>query len=138
MYFEKGTYDVYSLSNPRGLKRHPYRDTAPDSSGVLATTAVIPVDTTRSLQVPEEVRPQVGEGGSIYRTPQGFRSSSEVTRTGDTSFVAPPISIAALLDSASYSLPDTSEFSVKKYKVSFTPDYIARPSIGWRPSHVGM
>ena len=39
-----------------------------------------PFDTTRSLQVREEVRPQVGEGGSIYRTPQGFRSSSEVAR----------------------------------------------------------
>jgi Tol biopolymer transport system component len=137
VYFEKGTYDVYSLSNPRGLKRQPYRNTAPDSSGVLATTAVIPVDTTRSLQVPEEVRPQVGEGGSIYRTPQGFRSSSEVARTGDTSFVAPPVSIAALLDSASYSLPDTSEFSVKKYKISFSPDYIARPSIGYARDNFG-
>jgi Tol biopolymer transport system component len=137
VYFEKGTYDVYSLSNPRGLKRQPYRDTVPDSSGVLATTAVIPVDTTRSLQVPEEVRPQVGEGGSIYRTPQGFRSSSEVTRTGDTSFVAPPVSIAALLDSASYSLPDTSEFSLKKYKISFSPDYIARPSIGYARDNFG-
>jgi Tol biopolymer transport system component len=137
VYFEKGTYDVYSLSNPRGLKRKPYRDTAPDSSGVLATTAVIPVDTTRSLQVPEDVRPQVGEGGSIYRTPQGFRSSSEVTRSGDTSFVPPPVSIAALLDSASYSLPDTSEFSVKKYKISFSPDYIARPSIGYARDNFG-
>ena len=80
VYFEKGKYDVYTLSNPRALKRQPYRNEAPDSSGVLASTSVAPVDTTRSLQVPEDVRPQVGEGGSIYRTPQGFRSSSEVAR----------------------------------------------------------
>src|SRR5215210_3148208 len=60
VYFEKGKYDVYTLANPRGLKRTPYRQTAPDSSGLLASTTAIPVDTTRSLQVPEKVPPQVG------------------------------------------------------------------------------
>src|SRR5215210_7812794 len=60
VYFEKGKYDVYTLANPRSLKRTPYRQTAPDSSGLLASTTAIPVDTTRSLQVPEKVPPQVG------------------------------------------------------------------------------
>jgi Tol biopolymer transport system component len=137
VYFEKGKYDVYTLSNPRSLKRAPYERQAPDSSGLLASTTPTPVDTTRSLQVPEEVRPQVGEGGSIYRTPQGFRSSSEVGRTGDSTFVAPPLSIAALLDSAAFNLPDTSEFTVKDYRVSFSPDYVARPSIGYARDNFG-
>jgi Tol biopolymer transport system component len=135
VYFEKGKYDVYTLSNPRSLKRQPYQQQAPDSSGLLASTAPPAADTT--LQVPEEVRPQVGEGGSIYRTPQGFRSSSEVGRTGDSAFVAPPLSIAALLDSAAYSLPDTSEFTIKNYRVSFSPDYVARPSIGYARDNFG-
>jgi Tol biopolymer transport system component len=137
VYFEKGKYDVYTLSNPRSLKREPYRTETPDSSGVLASATPPAADTARSLQVREDVRPQVGEGGSIYRTPQGFRSSSEVGRTGDTAFVAPPVSIAALLDSASYSLPDTSEFTVKNYRVSFSPDYVARPSIGYARDNFG-
>lgn len=137
VYFEKGKYDVYTLSNPRSLKRQPYQRVVPDSSGLLASAAAMAVDTTRSLQVPEEVRPQVGEGGSIYRTPQGFRSSSQVGRVGDTAFVAPPVSIAALLDSANYSLPDTSEFTLKDYRVSFSPDYVARPSIGYARDNFG-
>ncbi len=136
-YFEKGKYDVYTLSNPRSLKRQPYRQVAPNSGELLANAAAVPVDTSRSLQVPEESRAQVGEGGSIYRTPQGFRSSSQVGRVGDTAFVAPPVSIAALLDSANYSLPDTSEFTVKKYRVSFSPDYVARPSIGYARDNFG-
>jgi hypothetical protein len=60
-----------------------------------------------------------------------------VGRTGDTAFVAPPLSIAALLDSASYSLPDTSEFTVKDYRVRFSPDYVARPSIGYARDNFG-
>ena len=137
VYFEKGKYDVYTLSNPRSLKRQPYQQQAADSSGLLASTTAAPPDTSGSLQVPEESRGQVGEGGSIYRTPKGFRSSSEVGRTGDTAFVAPPVSIAALLDSASYSLPDTSEFTVKDYRVRFSPDYVARPSIGYARDNFG-
>src|SRR5918999_3012827 len=32
VYFEKGKYDVYSLANPRALKRDPYRPSAVDST----------------------------------------------------------------------------------------------------------
>src|ERR671921_422804 len=56
VYFEKGKYDVYTLANPRGLKRQPYQKQVPDSSGLLASTTPAAVDTSRSLQVPEEVR----------------------------------------------------------------------------------
>ena len=137
VYFESHQFDVYSITNPRGLKRQPYREVAQDSVGILARAVTPPLDTARSLQVKEEVRPQVGEGGSIYRTPSGFRSSSEVVTSGDSTRPVEPVSIAALLDSANYSLPDTSEFTLKQYRTKFTPDYVARPSIGYARDNFG-
>lgn len=137
VYYEDQKYDVYTITNPRGLKRDPYRHPAVDSVGLLARIATPPLDTTRSLQVREEVRSQVGEGGSMYRTQKGFRSSSDLARTGDTTQLTQPVSIRALLDSANYSLPDTSEFTLKDYRVHFSPDYIARPSIGYARDNFG-
>jgi Tol biopolymer transport system component len=137
VYFEKSQYDVYSITNPRSLKRQPYHEVAQDSIGVLARAVTPPLDTARSLQVKEDVRPQVGEGGSIYRTPSGFRSSNEVVRSGDTTRPVEPVSIVALLDSANFSLPDTSEFTLKPYRTKFTPDYVARPSIGYARDNFG-
>ena len=137
VYFEASQYDVYSITNPRGLKRQPYRDMVQDSVGILARAVTPPLDTARSLQVTEEVRPQVGEGGSIYRTPTGFRSSNEVVQSGDTTRPVEPVSIVALLDSANFSLPDTSEFTLKEYRTKFTPDYVARPSIGYARDNFG-
>ncbi len=137
VYFEQSKYDVYSITNPRSLRRTPYVPQTVDSVGMLARVVNPPLDTTRTLQVREEVRPQVGEGGSIYRTPSGVRSSNEVIRSGDTTQTLQPVSVAALLDSANFSLPDTSEFTLKDYRVHFSPDYIARPSIGYARDNFG-
>ncbi len=137
VYYEDQKFDVYTISNPRGLKRSPYQQPAVDSVSILARVATPPLDTTRSLQVREEVRSQVGEGGSIYRTQKGFRSSSDLARTGDTIPLTQPVSIKTLMDSANYSLPDTSEFTLKDYRVHFSPDYIARPSIGYARDNFG-
>jgi hypothetical protein len=58
-------------------------------------------------------------------------------RSTDSTRPVEPVSIVALLDSADYSLPDTSEFTLKQYRTKFTPDYVARPSIGYARDNFG-
>jgi hypothetical protein len=45
--------------------------------------------------------------------------------------------VRALLDSATLALPDTTEFTLKPYKVRFSADYIARPTVGYQRDNFG-
>ncbi|MDB4908130.1 MAG: surface antigen [Gemmatimonadetes bacterium] len=47
------------------------------------------------------------------------------------------LSVAALLDSSDFALPDTARFRDSKYRVRFQPDYVARPAIGYTPDTYG-
>ena len=48
-----------------------------------------------------------------------------------------PVSVRQLLDSAALALPDTNEFTVKPYRMRFTPDYVARPTVGYQRDSFG-
>lgn len=130
MYYEDGAYDVYLLDSPRSLKRVPWQPQAPaDTAPIVA--AVTPK--------PAPAKPGVGEGGSIYRDRSGFRAADAITPSNDSTrpLPAPPISIARLLDSADLALPDTSEFAFRPYRKKYTPDFVARPSIGYVRDNFG-
>ena len=141
VYYEAGKYDVYSIDDPRSLRREPYvpisrgqyatlaSTSAATPSAVVAAVAAEPGDTSRAAE-------GVGVGGSLYRTPQGLRSAGELA-PGDSARRAGPVSIVALLDSATLALPDTTEFTERNYRVRFSPDYVARPSIGYTRDNFG-
>ncbi len=149
VYYEKNKYDVYTLDNPRSLRKQPYQPQA-DSAPAIARVGGVPVNPVASAPASDSARlaladstrqrPNSGrglaEGASLYRTRRGFRAADQSVDITDST-LPKPISIAALLDSANFSLPDTSEFTLKKYKVKFTPDYIARPSIGYTRDNFG-
>jgi len=78
----------------------------------------------------------VGVGGSLYRSQQGIRSAGQLA-AGDSGRRRGPVSIVALLDSATLSLPDTSELAERPYRVRFSPDYVSRPSIGYTRDNFG-
>jgi hypothetical protein len=64
---------------------------------------------------------------SFYRSGSTFRPSGQAVEPSETQA---PISVMALLDSATLALPDTLEFKHRDYKVKFTPDVIGQPTIG--------
>ncbi len=138
-YYEDGEYNVYGLDNPRSLKRQPYKAPAtPLVASLLAASrrAVAgppsaQVATAASTAAPAEPR----AGASIYRSPTGFRSSGAAPQTSDSSGPA-AVSVKTLIDS-SPALPDTSEFTFKPYHTRFTPDYVARPTIGYERDNFG-
>jgi Tol biopolymer transport system component len=135
-YYEDGNYTVWVVDNPRLLKKEPYRETAPsvvaaagtasDSAGVSDLASTLP-DT--ALVAPLRT--------SYYRTSAGFRASSAAPAAGERTGGADPVTVAQLLDSASLALPDTSEFKIYDYKTHFSPDYIARPTIGYARDNYG-
>jgi WD40 repeat protein len=148
VYYEDGQYSVYSIENPRSLRRAPYHAVPPPPVTLLASdgdrdsvprpgtapgTAGTPAGAP-AVSAPTPARP--GEAASIYRTPGGFRPSS-TPQAAESTAVPPPVTIRALLDSVTLSLPDTNEFSFKPYKVRFTTDYVVRPTVGYQRDNFG-
>jgi WD40 repeat protein len=122
-YYENGDYTIWSVSNPRALKKSPV---APVVVAVVSKSMAGPSDTARD--------PALSDAASsfIYRSATGeIRGSANLPLTGDT--LTPAISIAALLDSATLGLPDTTRFRIHAYHASLQPDFSARPSIGYIP-----
>ena len=162
VYYEDGQYSVYSLDNPRSLRRDPYH--GPARPPVVTLLASEPADTGSSA--PIHLVPTFGgtaaptsgttngggsdgssdgslpsgsalpAGASIYRSPGGFRPSAE-PEPADSSSVPAPVTVRALLDSATLALPDTSEFKFKPYRVRFTADYLVRPTVGYQRDNWG-
>jgi WD40 repeat protein len=144
-YYDNGDYTIWQLSNPRALKKAPYREpvaavvaSAPRTSTTGAGTE-LPKTTSAEDRAPQLSAPRDSSRThtSLYRSPSGEIRASQAL-PGDADPVARPVvSIAALLDSAELALPDTSKFADYRYRIRFQPDYVARPSIGYAPDNYG-
>jgi hypothetical protein len=146
VYYEDGQYSVYSLENPRSLRRAPYH--GPGAQPIVSLMQAEARDTI--LQGPVIRPPMVALGGtgsasnlptfstgvSIYRSATGFRPSA-LPQPAESSAARPSVTVRALLDSATLSLPDTNEFTFRPYKVRFTADYVVRPTVGYQRDNFG-
>jgi Tol biopolymer transport system component len=165
-YYEDGEYNVYAIDNPRSLKRDPWVEPA-QGWIALANASALPFRSDLALsaqprpapatdaplaQLPgipgaaapaTPAAPAAAAPGrrapaptSIYRSGSGaFRPSAVAPARPDSG--APPLSVAALLDSANLALPDTASFGIHPYRVRFTPDYVSRPTIGYQRDNFG-
>jgi Tol biopolymer transport system component len=145
-YYEDGDYNVYSVDNPRSLKRAPFQGPGTPlvtsllaaqrraANPTLAMGAAGAAPGAAPSGAPTVQEPRAGE--SVYRTPTGFRASGAPPSQTDSTAAPAPVSVKSLLDSSG-SLPDTSEFTFKPYHTRFSPDYVARPTIGYERDNFG-
>ncbi len=160
VYYEKGEHAIWKLKNPRSLKKAPYRENvvvaqvgsvtgavAPTSGAPVTGAVTPPVATPAPVKAFDDPATHLKTGSvrdtslsrqSFYR-PQNLmaRSSSElptsaVARTSET------VSVRAMMDSFDFNLPDTTRFRDSKYKVRFSPEYVAQPSIGYQQGGFGQ
>src|SRR2546426_1730976 len=68
--------------------------------------------------------------------PGGSRPAAAAPTAAEAAAAAGPVSVRDLLDSAK-ALPDTTEFTFKPYKVRFSADYAARPTVGYQRDNFG-
>jgi hypothetical protein len=173
-YYENGAYNVYTIDNPRSLRRDPYRSD-PRGAILLANAAAQPLRNeaallgTLSRRPPASDAPLIGQpaqpvsgaqlpgptpappppsgggqgaaaalGQSIYRGSGGLRPSDTVPGAAPgVAPAAPPLSVAALLDSATLELPDTTEFTLRRYRPKYAAAVVSRPTIGYTRDNFG-
>ena len=130
--FEKGDYTVWTIDNPRALKKAAFRPT-----GTNLALGLVPVAVDTAAARPGldslTLRPRTGQPTSVYRGSAGTRQSSVLPMTEAVQDLPP--SVAALNSDPLFGLPDSSRFKEHPYHVSFHPDYIADPSVGYTPNY---
>jgi WD40 repeat protein len=137
-YFENGDFTVWSVDNPRLLRKSPYQ---PSTQGYPTVIAARPEAERVDRRITPAGAPLDSASGpqyqrSYYRAPSGLRPSDELPTSAsgaDTTVV----SVSALLDSAALALPDTTKFRDVAYHVGYQPEYVARPSIGYAQDNFG-
>ena len=156
-YQNDGDFTIWSVVNPRQLKKEPYREpvvvaTGGNGTGAAggagaATTA--PADTmaaraaVAAASIAERARIAADSietarrlsdprRRSVYRGSGGWRPSSVMTASDSRG-----ISVAALLDSANLALPDADSFKREDYRGGLRPEYVSRPQVGYAPDNFG-
>jgi Tol biopolymer transport system component len=146
VHFDNGDYTVWSISNPRQLRKEPYRTPSATVAANNDTVGGRPSQATQAAEAAASVARLAkealardtsnGRQQSYYRTPTGLRSSGELPAAG-TPGAQSPVSVAALMDSATLALPPESSIKDEPYHPSLRAEYIQRPSVGYAQDNYG-
>ncbi|MEP6690369.1 MAG: hypothetical protein ABJD07_04385 [Gemmatimonadaceae bacterium] len=153
--YENGEYTVWMLGDPRSRKREPFTAARPalvaqrggTSDTTLSAAAIggnINASAPLAFTPAPSARPAppAADTGnslatSLYRTPSAFRLSGAAPSPGEARRSSAS-SVAAVLDSAALALPDTLRFKDYRYRIAYSPEYIARPTVGYaRDAYTG-
>ncbi len=153
-YMDNNDFTIWSLANPRQLKKDPYRDppkqvyvskmTANDSAlerASLAAAALQQIahdEAEKNKQTVAAAAPDSTNGRrvSVYRGPAGLRSSGELPAAGQPGAQS-AVSVAALLDSSALALPNPATFTDEPYKATLRPEAVQQPQIGYAQNNYG-
>ena len=143
-YHDNGEYSIWSIVDPRSLKKDPFRTPAapvladadtlvapPGRDPVAAIAAIARAQTDSILEVRAR-RIEPSRRRAVYLGPTGWRPGTDVPATTRGS-----VSVAALLDSAALALPDPSTFTSQRYRAELRPEYVARPQVGYAQDNFG-
>ena len=155
-FMDNEQYTIWSLSNPRQLKKEPYREppkvtvavvaqmTAADSAVQRASQAAAALEAIAreqeakanppAAQQPDSTR---GRRVSVYRGPSGLRPSADLPAPGQPGSES-PVSVAALLDSTALALPNPATFTDEPYKPTLKAVAVERPSIAYAQDNYGQ
>jgi hypothetical protein len=148
VYMDNGDYTVWSIANPRQLKKEPFAvptatvAAVPAAASAGDSAARAGANPTAALQaiaqkgVEERRDTTFGRRVSVYRAPTGVRPSAEVPPPGAPGSTN-PVSVSALLDSVAMALPAEGSLKSEPYKATLQPEYISRPSIGYAQENYG-
>lgn len=158
VYMDNGEYTVWSVSNPRQLKKEPYVApsvtvargpltgpltgaltgplTALDTSAAARAEAAANLLAIAQRAVEASRDTAFGRRISVYRSGTGIRPSADVPPPGAPGSTN-PVSVAALMDSTALALPPESSLKSEAYTATLRPEYISRPSIGYTQENFG-
>ncbi|MGH7648577.1 MAG: hypothetical protein ACREND_10695, partial [Gemmatimonadaceae bacterium] len=126
-YYDDGNYSIWSVDHPRSLIERPAQPPAQTVAQLGGTGGSGAVVTTSSGALMPN-----GNAADTARDP--FHSD---LGTDSVAHTRGPVTVEAVLDSADLTLPDTTTFKRHTYRVRFSPDFVASPSVGYGTDALG-
>jgi len=146
-YHDKGDFTIWSIVNPRQLKKEPFRPSQPpvvvataDNASTLAREAAAANMAALSRAMSDSIAAAraAAEAAANPRRRAVYRGDSGLRPAGlPTTVEQAGVSVAALLDSATLALPDAGTFKRDRYKGSLRPEYVAQPQVGYAQDNFG-
>lgn len=133
VYSENNGYTVWQVTNPRQLKGEPFR-----AEGALIAAAPPPTRDSVAAATPVPAAPAPPRDPrrvSVYRGETGIRPTDKLPAGAAAG--ATGVSVASLMENATFALPDTNKFVDSRYPASLRPEYIARPQVGYAQDNYG-